>query len=204
MIVIGLCGASGSGKGYICEKFKTYGVEYIDTDKVYATKIVSAGSPCLDELKMFFGRDIITEKGTLDKARLSKKVFEGPNASQHLKVLNTITHKYIKEDVEATIGDARKRGTKAIIVDAPVLFESGFDSMCDVTICVTAPLDLRLDRIVKRDKIARSKAEARVRSQLVDEKLRELCTYEIINDDKCDLDAQIEKIVKELKLDKGE
>ncbi len=200
MLTIGLCGTSGSGKGYVCEKFQEYGVEYIDTDKVYATKIVAPGSDCLKELCMFFGKDILKPDGSLDKAYLSEKVFEGQNASQHLKVLNTITHKYIKSDVKNTLEQNRKNGVKATLVDAPVLFESGFDSMCDVTICVTAPDELKIDRIVKRDKIPRAKAIARIQSQLTNEKLRELCTYEIVNDEGCDIDGQIMSILKKLNL----
>lgn len=199
MIVIGLCGTSGSGKGYICNKFKKHGIEYIDTDKVYATKIVAVGSACLNELRMFFGKDILNDDGSLNKQRLSTKVFEGANASQHLKVLNTITHKYIKTDVENTLEQNRQNGVWATLVDAPVLFESGFDSMCDVTLCITAPQELKIERIIKRDKISRTKALARIQSQLTDERLRELCTYEIINDDKTELDEQISKIVEELR-----
>ncbi|MBO5374650.1 MAG: dephospho-CoA kinase [Clostridia bacterium] len=204
MIIIGICGSSGSGKGYTCEKFKEHGVVHIDTDKVYTTKIVVAGSPCLNELCMFFGKGILNSDGSLNKTALASKVFEGENASQHLKVLNTITHKYIRSDVEKTIEECKKNGVSAILVDAPVLFESGFDSMCDVTICVTAPYEMKIQRVMKRDKIPRAKAIARIQSQLADERLRELCTYEIVNDDKGDLDAKIASIIRELKIDKGE
>ena len=201
MLTIGLCGSSGSGKGYVSEKMKKYGVFCIDTDKLYATKIVAKGSPCLNELCMFFGKSILNPDGTLNRPYLSAKVFEGENASQHLKVLNTVTHKHIRKDVEATIAQNRENGLKATLIDAPVLFESGFDNLCDVTICVTAPTNLKLERIVKRDKIERSKAQARLQSQFPDDRLRELCTYEIINDGKTDLDEQIDKIVKELEID---
>lgn len=201
MLTIGLCGSSGSGKGYVSEKMKEYGVFCIDTDKLYATKIAVKGSPCLNELCMFFGKEILNPDGTLDRARLAKKVFEGTNASQHLKALNAIAHKYIRKDVEQTIAQNRESGVLATLIDAPVLFESGFDALCDVTVCVTAPSDLKLSRIIKRDGIPSSKAQARLQSQLSDDRLRELCTYEIINDGKKDLDAQIEKIVKELKID---
>lgn len=200
MITIGLCGATGAGKGYVCTVFKSYGVEYIDTDKVYATKIVSVGTPCLDELCMFFGKEILNYDGTLNKSVLSKKVFEGANASQRLKVLNTITHKYIREDVVKTLEENRQGGAKATIIDAPVLFESGFDDLCDVTICVTAPSDVKLQRIILRDNITAEKAMARLKSQLPDDRLRELCDYEIINDGVADVDSQILEIVKKLNI----
>jgi dephospho-CoA kinase len=200
MIVIGLCGASGSGKGYVCEAFEKYGVKYIDTDKVYSTKIVKAGSACLGELCMFFGKGILNEDGSLNKMALSSKVFEGENASEHLKVLNRITHRYIRADVEKTIADYREKGIKAVIIDAPVLFESGFDDLCDVTVCVTAPYDVKLKRITERDGISSQKAQARLKSQLPDERLIELCDYEIKNDGEHSVEAQISNIIEKLSL----
>ena len=200
MIVIGLCGASGSGKGYVCEAFKKHGVEFIDTDKVYSTKIVRAGSDCLGELCMFFGKGILNEDGSLNRRALSERVFQGENASDHLKVLNRITHRYILADVKKTIDEYRKNGARAVIVDAPVLFESGFNESCDTTICVTASYDTKLERIIARDKISREKAQARLKSQLPDERLVELCEYEIKNDADHDIEAQVLSIIEKLNL----
>ena len=200
MLVIGLCGSSGSGKGYVCDTFKKHGVEFIDTDKVYSTKIVKAGSDCLGELCMFFGKGILNEDGSLNKRALSTKVFEGANASEHLKVLNRITHRYIRADVEKTVAEYRSKGVKAVIIDAPVLFESGFDDMCDATVCVTAPYEIKLERITERDGIPHQKAQARLKSQLPDERLIELCDYEIVNDGEQDVEAQILSIIQKLNL----
>ena len=196
MVKIGLCGSSGSGKGYVCEEFKRHGFVCIDTDRVYATKIVASGSDCLNELCMFFGKDILNSDGTLNKKVLSTKVFEGENASQHLKVLNNITHRYIRCDVERTVEECVASGVKAVVIDAPVLFESGFDNMCDITVCVTAPYDLKMKRIMERDGIPYHKAQARLQSQLTDDKLRELCDYEIVNDGTSAIDVQIADFIK--------
>ncbi len=200
MLVIGLCGASGSGKGYVSSAFGKHGIECIDTDKVYSTKIVAIGSPCLVELCDFFGTDILNSDGSLNKSILSGKVFEGENASEHLKALNNITHRYIRQDVEKTIAESKEKGVKAIIIDAPVLFESGFDSLCDVTICVTAPTQIKLSRILERDGISYQRAKARLDSQLTDNKLRELCDFEIVNDGKMSVEAQIADIIEKLNL----
>ncbi len=200
MIVIGLCGSSGSGKGYVCGVFKEYGVEYIDTDKVYL-EIAVSGSPCVKELCRFFGDEILNGDGSLNRRELSKRVFEGDNAAQHLKMLNRITHKYIRQKVVSTLEQFRESGVKAAIIDAPVLFESGFNDLCDVTVCVTAPREIKLDRILKRDKITRHKAEARIDSQLADSRLRELCNYEIVNDGTKDLDGEIMKVIRGIGLE---
>ncbi|MBQ8162861.1 MAG: dephospho-CoA kinase [Clostridia bacterium] len=197
MVKIGLCGSSGAGKGYVCEIFKEFGAQYIDTDKVYG-KIAVAGSDCVNELCMFFGDGILNEDGSLNKKKLSAKVFESSNASQHLKVLNTVTHKYIRETVERMLEKFDKKGERAVVIDAPVLFESGFNDMCDVTMCITAPKELKIERIMKRDRITYKKALARIESQLTDEVLRSLCTYEVVNDGTKDLKEQISAVLTEL------
>jgi dephospho-CoA kinase len=197
MIKIGLCGSSGSGKGYVCKKFKAYGVEYIDTDKVYRD-IAVGGSECVNELCAFFGDEIASPDGSLDRRELSKRVFEGEGSKERLKVLNEITHKYIKKETERILWENEEKGVIATIIDAPVLFESGFDKMCDVTVCVTAPTELKINRILKRDNIPIEKAEARLQSQLSDGSLRERCDYEIVNDDSGSLEYEIERVARSL------
>ena len=197
MIKIGLCGSSGSGKGYVCKKFKAYGVEYIDTDKVYRD-IAVGGSECVNELCAFFGDEIVSPDGSLDRRELSKRVFEGEGSKERLKVLNEITHKYIKKETERILWENEEKGVIATIIDAPVLFESGFDDMCDVTVCVTAPTELKIKRILKRDNIPLEKAKARLQSQLPDSILREKCDYEIVNDDSGSLEDEIIKVVRGL------
>lgn len=201
MIKIGLCGASGAGKGYVSKIFKDLGVEYIDTDKIYNEKIAVSSSACVKELAQYFGDEIINEDGSLNKKQLSKRVFFGENASQHLKLLNFVTHKYIKAYVVDLLEKYEKQGKTAVVIDAPVLFESKFDKLCDVTVCVTAPLEIKLKRIIERDKITREKALARIESQLTDEMLRGLCTYEIDNSGALDMETQIKSILRELKVD---
>ena len=201
MIKIGLCGSSGSGKGYVSKKFKAYGVEYIDTDKVYRD-IAIFGSDCVNELCGYFGEGIVSEDGTLDRKELSRRVFEGDNAAEHLKVLNEITHKYIRYETVRILEENESKGVIATIIDAPVLFESGFDKLCDVTVCVTAPTELKIKRILKRDNIPLEKAKARLQSQLPDEILREKCDYEIVNDDSGSLEGEIARVAESLGITK--
>ncbi len=200
MITIGLCGSTGAGKGYVCERFRIFGVEYIDTDRVYSERVVTAGTECMAELRSFFGDGIIHPDGTLDRAALSKKVFEGENAQKNRATLNKITHKYIKAEVLKLLAANAENGIKATVIDAPVLFESGFDSMCDITVCVTAPQEMKLERVVQRDGISCDRALARLQGQLPDSRLRELCDYEIVNDGVSNIDAQITEILRKINL----
>ena len=171
MKIIGLCGNSGSGKGYVCEIFKKHDVAFIDTDKVYRESVL-LNSDCVSELVEYFGSAIL-ENGRVSKNCLAKAVFEGEDAPKKLNRLNEITHKYIKVETVSLLSFFEKEGYGATLVDAPVLFESGFDKMCHVTICVTAPYETKLERIMKRDGITREKAQARLEAQLKDTELRQ-------------------------------
>ncbi len=197
MIKIGICGSSGSGKGYVCKLFSTYGYKWIDTDRVYRD-LATPKSECVKELKEYFGTSILNPDGSLNRKELSKSVFEGENSKERLNQLNKITHFYIQRETERIIKESEQNGYKGVLVDAPVLFESGFYILCDVTICVTAPLDTKLQRIISRDGITYEKALARVSSQLTDDELRAKCTYEIDNSGNKSVEAQITEIISNL------
>lgn len=196
MLIIGLCGSSGSGKGYVCRAFATHGVAYIDTDLVYRERVLSS-SGCVGELTKEFGNEIL-ENGAVSKPRLAKIVFEGEGASARLGRLNEITHKYIRIETDALVSKYKEEGYSAVLIDAPVLFESGFDKMCDVTVCVTATQEEKLERIMDRDGITKEKAQARLSAQLSDPELRKRCTYEIDNSHGSDVEGQIVSILKGL------
>ncbi len=199
MIILGLCGSSGSGKGYVCRLFSSHSVAFIDTDLVYRERVI-VGDECASELVSCFGKEIL-EDNRVSKKRLAAMVFEGEGAKENLKRLNEITHKYIRIETAALIRKYEGEGYGAVLVDAPVLFESGFDKMCHATVCVTAPLETKLARIMQRDGITCEKAMARLHSQLSDEELRQRCNYEIDNSEGADVEAQITAILRDIGLE---
>ncbi len=195
MKVIGLCGSSGAGKGYVSKIFEKYGIPCIDTDKLYREKTTKKGTPCLYELVKEFGKGILTAEGELNRSALAEIVFEGQNASVQLDKLNKIAHRYIKIDTEELLASYETQGKVAAVIDAPVLFESGFDKMCDFTVSVIAPLEIKLKRIISRDNITKEKALSRLNSQLSNEELISLSTYHIDNSSDT-AEAEIIKILK--------
>lgn len=196
MLIIGLCGGTGSGKGYVCKLLEKHNIACIDTDRLYREVTVKRGKPCLSELSKEFGSVILDASGELDRASLASIVFSSGNT----KRLNEITHKYIKQDTLALIDKYKKEQKKAVVIDAPVLFESGFDKLCDYTICVIASYESRLKRILARDNITEEKAKKRMDSQLKNEELIALCDFQIENEGKSDLDGQIIQILDKLNL----
>ena len=179
MVIIGLAGGSGSGKSVVTKIFRELGFCGIDTDRVYR-KLTEKSSECLDALSREFGDDIITERGALDRRRLAERVFLSDDAGQKRIRLNEITHKYILDEVRRIISAQPKEALGAV-VDAPLLFESGFDKECDFLVAVIADKDKRISRILVRDGVSRLEAERRIASQLSDERLCELCDYVIVN-----------------------
>lgn len=177
MKIIGLCGGSGAGKTTASEAMRLCGAAVIDTDRVYR-EISGAGSECLSELAFHFGDGIILSDGTLDRKTLGAAVYAD---AQKRELLNTVTHRYIKNETEIRIARYRGDGAPAVIVDAPLLFESGFDLLCDTTVGIVAEKDIRIKRIMDRDGITEEHANARIRAQYSDEYLRERCEYILEN-----------------------
>lgn len=180
MKIIGLCGGSGSGKGTVAKILKERGCVHIDADLVYHG-LVSGPSRLMDNLVSEFGEGIRRSDGGLDRKSLGAIVF-GDCTKNKQRLLNEVTHKFVIEEFRRLIAEYDSRGVDSVIVDAPLLFESGFDTECDKVICVTAPLEFRIERIVKRDGISREMAEKRIATQLPDDVLVKKCDFSIIND----------------------
>lgn len=166
MKIIGLTGPSGSGKGELCAILEKFGIFSIDTDRVYH-QLLAPPSACLDELSAHFGSQILNSDGSLDRAALAKKVF-APGAGSELEVLNRITHKYVLGKAREIISEFSQQGCSAVIVDAPALYESGFDKECDFCVAVIADKETRVERIMARDGISRDAAEKRINAQKPD------------------------------------
>ena len=197
MKVIGLCGGSGSGKGSVCNLFASYGIPSIDTDAIYR-EMTSCDSECVRALSEEFGEEIISTNGSLNRKALRAIVFDGKDAEHRLKRLNEISHKFILDEVRTRLKLYSDQGVKAAIVDAPVLFESGFDSECDYIIAVKAPKEIRINRIMLRDGIDRQSALSRIDSQLPDEWIVSHSHYVIENDS--DLISLKNKVAKAAEL----
>lgn len=167
MFIIGITGQSGSGKSAISKIMLSFGYSVIDADSVYHD-LISPPSNCLDELVNEFGRGILTAGGFLNRQALSSIVFD-KDSSDKLERLNQITHKHITERIRKIVCGMRAMGTSVCVIDAPLLIESGLDDLCDLTVYVRADRDVRIKRIMERDKISQSQATERINAQKSDE-----------------------------------
>lgn len=167
MLKIGLAGGSGSGKGTVSSLLSQAGIPSFDCDAVYHD-LISRDGLLTREIVKAFGEGVRSKDGGIDRRALADVVFHDKDK---LAELNRITHKEILAVLAEWEKRAEQQGITAILVDAPLLFESGLDRECDLTLAVTAPTGVRIERIVSRDGITRKEAEERISAQISDEEL---------------------------------
>ena len=161
MITLGLTGATGAGKGVFADyAVRTFDAVHIDTDRI-AREVAEKGRPALKEIAEAFGKDVLHPDGTLDRAALAAVVFAD---KEKLERLNHITHRYILLEAQRRMDKAKADGKALCILDAPLLFESGAEKMCDVTVGVIADEKVRKERIMARDGLTEEKADERLRN----------------------------------------
>ena len=193
MKIIGLTGATGSGKSTVA---KVLGLPVVDADK--AARVAVEIDECLKKLTENFGKEILNDDNTLNRKELAKRAFE---TREKTALLNSITHPFITKIMNEQIEKHRANGEKAILLDAPQLFEAGCEKMCDVVIGVIADKEIRKKRIIARDNISEKDANLRISASKSDEFFKDNCDYIIINNGEMHtLIETAQKILKEIGL----
>ncbi len=156
--ILGLTGPTGAGKSLLSAYFsETYGAAVIDADQ--AARAVTGPGPVLRRLAEAFGEEILREDGTLNRAALGAKAFSSRESTARL---NAITHPAICEKMKTELDDCLREGKAFIILDAPLLFEAGADSLCTRTLAVLADPALRAGRVRQRDSLSEEAAALRI------------------------------------------
>ena len=196
MKIIGITGASGSGKTTICQILsKREDIKIIDADKM-AKEMMNAKTVYFSEVKKAFEKEnIILEDGTLNRARLAELIYRDENK---LETLNRITFQHLIPKIVNEIQNAPKQ-IKTIIIDAPLLFEAGLDKYCDCTVALQVPRRLKISRICMRDKISENIAKERLNIQKDNEFYQKKSDYVIVNDENTtvqELEERINRVIQ--------
>jgi len=162
MYIIGITGGSGAGKTVAIQALQTLGALTLDCDAIYHELLINSEDMKAAIMARF--KDVLTN-GTIDRKKLGEIVWNDPNSLQEL---NAITHGFINNEVDKRIEAFNEQGGKTAAIDAIALIESGKSNKCDVVIGVTAPLEKRLSRIMKRDEITEESAQKRINAQQQD------------------------------------
>lgn len=166
MRVLGLTGGIGSGKSLVASMFAALGAEVIDADQL-ARDVVEPGQPALTEIVEAFGSEMLQPNGRLDRARLAGVVFADPAARM---TLDAITHPRIRERMRQEV-EARAQQPGLLILDIPLLYESGRENTVEKVVVVWVDRPTQLQRLMGRDGLSHEQATQRLAAQLpLDEK----------------------------------
>lgn len=154
--VIGLTGQSGAGKSTVAAVFASLGAVVVDCDAI--AKQALEDCEVKASLVDAFGGEVLTDDGRIHRGRLAALAFATEESTQRL---NAITHPFILKETKRQVEQA----FPVAVIDAPLLFQSGLDALCNVTVAVVADRETRVSRILTRDGITREAAEQRLSAQ---------------------------------------
>jgi dephospho-CoA kinase len=176
MIKVGITGGIGSGKTTVCKLFELLGIAVYYSDDE-AKRILDYDSTVKSELLNLFGPTILNEFGQIDRKKIASIVF---SETTKLASLNAIVHPAVASHFEDW---SKKQSSPYILKEAAILFESGANKQVDKTILVTAPIELKLLRVIARDKTTEPEVLKRMANQLPDEEKIKLSDFVIKNNE---------------------
>lgn len=183
---IAITGGIGSGKSYVCKLLQQRGISVYDCDAA-AKRLMATSVELQNELSQLVGSEVFAD-GKLNKPIMAKFLLA---SDENRLAINNIVH-------PAVASDYMQSGIEWI--ESAILFDSGFDQRLPLTaiVCVTAPLTVRISRIMQRDNISKEQAEEWIAQQMPQEEVARLSNYIIVNDGESDLDQQIESILSDI------
>ena len=193
MKVVGLTGGIGSGKSMVSRLLNTMGIPVYVADT--ESKRLTESSPVIrKKLIEKFGDDIYKER-KLNKALLASLIFGNDD---HRRYVNSVIHPVVRTDFERW--KALQMPAPLVVIEAAILFESGFSDSVDILVTVAAPEDLRIRRVELRDGLPQASIVSRIRSQLPEEEKIRRSDYVIYNDGQQALIPQVEKMLEKVGL----
>lgn len=190
-VIVGITGGIATGKSAVSKYLINKGYEVIDTDKI-SRSLTTDNEQIKQQIKKAFGEEYF-EQNSLNRKKLGDLIFTNRDAN---KQLSAILHPVIKEIVVEQI---KKSNQDLIFVDVPLLFESGFDELCNKIICVSTTRPIVIKRLMKRDQICEEIALIKINSQMALSLKQEKSNFIIDNsNDLCYTYKQIDQIVKKL------
>lgn len=190
--IIGLTGGIGSGKTSIMKHIESLGYKVYYADD--AGKKVMQQKEIIEQIVILFGKHVLDENQNLDRKAIAEIVFSNP---EKLKALNEIVHPAVAKDFEKFLKDLEEN--ELVIKESAILFESKANENCDLVILITAPEDIRIERVMARDNSSFEEVKARINNQLSDAVKKEKADFVINNISLCESFDEIAMILKKIK-----
>lgn len=165
MRTIGLTGGIGSGKSTVAQQLQKLGAVVVDSDRA-AHETYRPHSAGWHKLVATFGPDLLLPSGEIDRKRLGTIVFADTAA---LAKLNAIVHPLVRESLEQTIQEHRRKGTRVLVVEVPLLYETGFEKLVDEVWVTRVPEEVAVRRLAGRNGLTEEAARSRIKAQLASE-----------------------------------
>ena len=196
MLKVGLTGGLGSGKSTASKFFNSLGAYILDADNA-AKKLIESSKKVKNELIKEFGTDIMDANSNVDKKKLSRIAFQDED---HQQRLNYVVHPHIHNAIDKSFNEILDQNNhKLFIVDAALIYESGYDAHLDYVIVVTAQLKHRMERALNRNTLTREEILKRIEFQWPEEDKTSLADFVIHNDGtEAELNDQIVELFKKL------
>ncbi|MCG6113558.1 MAG: dephospho-CoA kinase [Mesorhizobium sp.] len=169
MIILGLTGSIGMGKSTTAAMFREAGVPVHDSDEAVHRIYAGPAAPLIEHA---FPGTVVD--GVVDRQLLSDRVLGKP---EELRRLEGIIHPLVREDADAFLRNAREKGEKLVLLDIPLLFETGGTGRVDRIVVVTAPADVQRERVLARPGMTEAKFEAILARQVPDAEKREKADF---------------------------
>ncbi len=183
---IGITGGIGSGKSYICQQLKERGFQVYDCDAA-AKRLIRTSPEIKRKLTNLVGTDAYID-GKLNKAAIAQFLLR---SEANAKAIDNIVHPVVFQDFEES-------GMQWM--ESAIMYESGIYRLVDKVIVVTAPQEVRIQRVMQRDHISRNEVLQWMQRQWPQEEIVKRADYEIINDGIADINTQIDNIINKEKL----
>ena len=169
MVIIGLTGSIGSGKSTVRALLEGKGAAVIDAD-VVGHEVYMQGSEVWNKIIAAWGREILSTDGEIDRKKLGEVVFESP---EELKRLNEIVHPVMKETVQSQLMELKKENTPAVVLEAALLIEAGWNDLVDEVWLVTADRNIATKRLIHNRGLTEQQASMRLERQMpIEEKAK--------------------------------
>lgn len=182
-----ITGGIGSGKSYVCRMLESRGISVYDCDAA-AKRLMRTSEKQQQELRQLVGQDVYTSDGQLQKRVLAEFLL---TSEANKQALNDVIHPAVAEDFLSS---------GMTWLESAILFESGFDRRVsfDRIVCVSAPRDVRIQRIMRRDNITAEKAAEWIDTQMAQEEVEHRSHFVIVNDGKSDIEQQIDNMLSQI------